>query len=100
MTDLLLVPSEEEFETQAKLHESIRDSLQTFVSSFDPKHNDIVSHLDKDQVALYTQWWSNFRKSLLMHANLHDQLGQHLRKAKEAHYNLEQRIKTSFTPRS
>lgn len=100
MADLLIVPSEEEFETQAQFHESIRDSLHTFVSGFDPKHNDIVDNLDKDQIALYTQWWSNFRSALLAHANLHDQLGQHLRKTKEAHYNLEQQIKTSFTPRS
>ncbi|HEU5380489.1 MAG TPA: hypothetical protein VFV38_34120, partial [Ktedonobacteraceae bacterium] len=87
MNDLMVIPSEEEFETQAKLHDSIRDGLQTFVSNFDPRHNDIVSNLDKDQVALYTQWWNNLRSSLIAHANLHDQLGQRLRKAKEAYYN-------------
>lgn len=58
------------------------------------------THNHTKHVALYTQWWNNLRISLIAHANLHDQLGQHLRKAKEAYYNLDQQIQTSFTPRS
>jgi hypothetical protein len=85
----IVVPSKDDFETQAKLHESIRDGLQTFVNSFDPKHNTIVDHLDKDQVEQYRQWWQAFRSKLLNHADVHDKLAQHLRGASDAFHGLD-----------
>jgi hypothetical protein len=99
MSDIV-IPPEEEFETQAKLHDSIRDSLHTFVSSFDPHHNTVIDHLDKDQIEHYTQWWQKLRKALLAHADAHDKLGQHLRTAKQSYYTLEGQLTTSMTPKS
>jgi uncharacterized protein YukE len=98
MTDLL-IPSEEAFETQAQLHDSIRDSLQTFISAFDPKHNTIIDHLDPAQVEQYTQWWQNLRGALTQHASFQDNLAKLLRQAKEGYYTVDQQISTNLKPR-
>jgi hypothetical protein len=93
----IVIPSKAEFEAQAKLHDLMRDSLQMIVNSFEPQQNRIVDHLDKDQVEYYKRWWQNTRGELLKQASIHDQLGQHLRTAKETYYSLEQHIVMSMT---
>jgi hypothetical protein len=78
MTDKVVVPGQSAFDEQAKLHYKIRDHMKEMASSFDHQHEAILDKLDKDYVEHYSQWWQNLRTRLLQHADMHDQLGQHL----------------------
>jgi hypothetical protein len=74
----LIVPQDDNFSRQAKVHHQIRDSLNEIVSSFDVHHDTILNQLDSSQIGHYSDWWQIVKTYLLNQADLHDQLGKHL----------------------
>ena len=99
MNELLVVPSKDQFDIQAKLHREICDRLHEVVSTFDVHHTTILSQLDSSQpgqVESYQQWWQKLKTALLQHATLHDQFAQHLEVAQQNYQENEQQIVNSL----
>ena len=99
MNELLVVPSKDQFEIQAKLHREICDRLHEVVSTFDVHHSTILSQLDTSQpgqVESYQHWWQKLKMCLLQHATLHEQFAQHLETAQQNYQENEQQIASSL----
>lgn len=94
------VPPQDQFTTQAGIHFNIQNTLQDLITHFNTEHDNIVSKLDPKQAAQFSTWWGNLSKCLQQHADLHEQLGLHLKNAGASYYQLEGDIKTTFTPES
>ncbi len=93
------VPSEDQFTKQANIHFNIQTTLQDLITHFNTEHDNIVSKLDPKQATQFSTWWSNLSKCLQQHADLHEQLGQHLKNAGSSYHQLEGDIKKTFTPK-
>ena len=96
--DDLTVPQIDQFSLQANLHHQICDSLTQIANSFDVHYAIISSQLDTSQVAHYEQWWQQLKRTLLQHADLHNQLGNTLLRAGGDYQSLEEDIIKSMQP--
>lgn len=94
----LVVPPEQRFTQQAKVHQDIQSALQDFITRFAVQHDEIVSKLDPRQAAQFTQWWNNLSACVSEHAALHEQLALHLTNAGQSYYQLDGNIAQTFEP--
>jgi hypothetical protein len=63
-------------------------------------HNNMINEVQPSHLApgmqAYLDWWESFHTSLLNHANLHDQMAEHLTKSAEGFDELDNNIAQGF----
>ncbi|MBV9616503.1 MAG: hypothetical protein JO031_13700 [Ktedonobacteraceae bacterium] len=102
MAEEIVVKNPDLFTSQAQKHRQMADHTLTMLGTYQVHHDNLVDAMTNscmaEAMAPYIEWWETFRDHLLSHAELHQQMADHLEKAITNYSENETTLTRSFTP--
>jgi len=85
MADTVLKKNTDHFTNQAQLHRTVADHTRQMLSQYKVLHENMVTVVQSSSIgpALPNclDWWESFQTHLSKHADLHEQMADHLEKS-------------------
>ena len=100
MADTVSKKSNDPFLKQTQHHRNLADHTRQMLSQYLVLHNNFIDEVQSSDMASglqhYLDWWESFHSSLLKHADLHEQMADHLEQSTQGFDELDNNIAQGF----